>query len=832
MQNSLLKDPISGINSGFPLVTPGRLVRRGETIEFSTDVSGRLTVCQGLAQDFADLSDVDMAAKSSWSWTPEKPGMYLIRWEAGTETLQRSVAVVTEGWAVGQITVGAFTAEDFAETIHGAGLSADYYVEAERPNKGTDFFFTDPRWRNYERQFGDAIYPHIMPDQFERLDPQWKHENANWESLSLDEIVERLHYLQDWWLKQGYEPLDRIATYTPCNRLVTALRKCGFRVLHSVVPEQNWSDGDWSINHWGMPTCPFWIAEDDYRKAAPCSDDGVVAITMNHYHVLLPHLTMWGDFVLSPSHFTRWIRAADSGETSIRFRQFLTDTVRGWKSLSSDPFFFVAGFEFGRTFGTANMTAYNHRGLEDLIALSRNEKLVFATGGDVAAYYRRHLPGAPESVYRQRDYWMGVTVNGKPGQAGDSVVIERRNYKAVAREGEALPYLHYDYRVKWNFTTTDTKAPHDFAQEDRERIEVRREATRLHISVKESLPRSTPLVVWDAAVTDSPFPATRLADLEDHREVWLVELPAGWCGEQSISLRPKSPLPLRRDDIWKMQSFGVDSELHTYLHLDAPLTCAVKVPVQLKKKARVDSATRTLGLCEPEVLTLEFGPLQGWYRFWDCAVDDIVPDAGSQVKIEIAETTLSPHWRDKLARHQQEIDRLAVSYLKPGEKIVYSLYCGAQLPLGTRSRSGEFDLVGVAHATLHAHEKSDGVIAFGPGKSFWYHPRTLGFRIDGFPTNHPEKRWKLLLHTFDPQQLDSRYLVSTAANQFGQWSVPSNPEDAGAFYVVEVRGRDINARGELTVTLQADQTPLLHWWKDKGFIAALHALWVIELDEK
>jgi hypothetical protein len=831
MNMAILTEDMKCLPSTSLEIKPGRLIKLGETLEFSATGPGRLRLCRGLAGDFSELAAVDLLPGEPWQFTPTEPGMYLAEIEMDGQWLRRPLAVVGRGWSVCQITVGAFTAEDFAETIHQAGINADYYVGPQKHDGSTAFSFTDPRWVRYEREFGDAIYPHVMANSLGDLEPGLAYEDANWEAMPIEGIIERLRFLQEWWVSHGYAPLDRIASYTPCNRFIEALQQCGIRILHSVVPEQNWSDGEWSINHWGMPTCPFWIAPDDFRKAGPRTPGGVLAMTMNHYHVLLPHLTMWGDFVLSPSHFTRWIRAADSGEASTRYQEFLRDTLHNWTSLSDDPFFFVAGYEFGRTFGTANMTEYNQHGLEALIDFSRREKLVFATGSDVLAYYDRHQPGHPETAFRQRDYWVGVTVNNKPGQAGDSVVLERRDYKAVIREGELLPFFHYDYRVQWSFATRDMHAPHDFAPEDRQQLCARVNGEMLELEATQPLARAIPLAVWDADIEGSPFEVISLPELEDGRKVVALEIPAGWSGKQSLKLKPVAAPLTRRNDLWKMQTFGQGDARHTYLHLDAPLTRNAMVSVELKKRVRVDSATGSLGEQGPGELHLEFGLLQGWYRFWQCGIEDIVPEEAVEQKLKAQHALLTGEWPLELSRHQAAMDKLVEQRLRPDEKIIHQVYCGAKVPLGTRSRADDFNQVTIPHPTLYAHEKADGVIAFGPGQSFWYHPRHMPFRIDGFPTDPAARRWKILLHTFDPLGLEADYKVSVGAREAGLWKIPTDSYAPGAFFELEVQPGDLNSRGELSIKLLVDQTPLLRWWKDRGAIAALHALWVIEVDE-
>ncbi len=818
-------------------ISPGGLLHAGESVVVSANGAGELVVREGARGGFAEIARMRLTADAAWTWRPEACGQYALEFtaDAGGEVLRRPLAVVDRAWAVCQITVGAFTAEDFADLIHEARVAADYYVTLRSRAADGAFSAVDPRWRDYERLHGDAIHPHVMAKDVGAIASEFAHDDPNWESLPLAGIEARLRVLQAWWQAQGYAPLDRIATYTPCNVFTRACRAAGIRVVHSLCPEQNWSDGEWAINHWGMPTCPFWIAPDDFRKAGARDKHGVLGITMNHYQVLLPHLTHWGDFVLSPSHFTRWIRAVDSGDESSRFRQFLTDTIKGGSPLGEAPFFFVAGFEFGRTFGTANMTAYNRAGLSRLLALPKTENLVFVTSGDVRAYYDRHVARLPDRAFRQRDNWVGVTVNGKPGQAGDSVVIERGDYKALIREGAHLPFFYYDYRTRWEFPTADIHAPMDFAAALALELAVTPlSAGRLRLEARAPLTRATPFVVWDAEVDDSglgEFVRLPLGALDDGRTVTLLEAPAGWTGRRELTLRiVGSERGTRRDDRWVMQTFGEGETMHTYLHLDAPLTGAVGVPVRLAKACVLDDAKQSLGAVPAGERVLEFGPLQGWYRFWGCGVADILPTEEIEAVLGKSGVLLAADAAEETRRHAAALDATAWSHpALRGKQRVISAHCGAALPLGTRSRAYAHDRVLPHQAGVNASEYADGVISFGPGRAFWYHPRGLHFRITGLKdgAETTDARWTVLLHSFDPQGLGAAYRVAVGPEKraVGRWEVPVVAEAPEAFFPVEVTARDLDARGRVSFEIRSDQTSLIHWWKDGGFIAALHAFW-------
>ena len=816
-------------------VSPGGLLRPGEAALVSVNVAGALRVLAGGHDGFAEVARARLAPGEPWRWLPSTCGRYALEFTADFgETLRRPLAVADHDWAVCQITVGAFTAEVFSDLIHDARVAADYYVTLPRPDRPEGFSASDPRWRDYERLHGDAIHPHVMSNAFGHIAPELAHDNPNWETLSQAGIEERLRALQAWWVAAGYAPLDRIATYTPCNLLTRACAGAGVRVVHSLCPEQNWSDGEWAINHWGMPTAPFWIAADDFRKAGrrDANGCGVLGITMNHYQVLLPHLTHWGDFVLSPSHFTRWIRAADSGEESTRFRQFLGDTVRGGAPLGDAPFFFVAGFEFGRTFGTANMTAYNRAGLARLLELAKTEKLVFATSPDVRAYYDRHVDALPDRAFRQRDSWVGVTVNGKPGQAGDSVVIERGDYKALIREGANHPFFYYDYTRHWSFATADIHAPADYASACAGELEISElSASRLRIEARAPLSRAVPVALWDAVVDDTRgLVRLPLRELDDGRVVTLLEAPTGWRGRVELETRPSAPVrPTHRDGRWVLQTFGEGAETHTYLHLDAPLTGDVRAPVRLTRETPVDGAQGPLGVFPAGEHELAFGPLRGWYRFWGCGVADILPAEDIETRLRDSGLLLTTDAAEEAHAHAVALDARAWEHpALRGKGRVLTAHCGVALSLGTRSRSTGHDRLVPHEPGVTASEQADGVIAFGPGRSFWYHPRGLHFRVGGLKAEGDGDRWTVLLHSFDPQRLGAVYRVGVGTDKraAGVWRLPETAHDPAACFPVELTAAGIDAHGRAAFELRSDQPGRIHWWRDGGYIAALHALWV------
>jgi hypothetical protein len=806
-------------------IIPGALVSLGETVSILTSESCRIRISRpDWAKEQAMVVE-GPCPTSGLVWTPGQPGSYTVECSSESGRITRYIGVVAPGWAVCQMTVGAFTAEDFSETVHSSRVPVDYYITLHQA--------PEPRWRAYEQLYGDAIHPHTQADQLGIIDASLKHKDSNWETLPYSEIVRRLRGLQDWWRGLGFLPLDRIASYTPCNSLVTACKEVGIRILHSVIPEQNWSDGEWAINHWGMPTCPFWMADDDFRKPGTRTADGVLAMTMNHYHVLLPHLTHWGDFVLSPSHFLRWNRASDSGDHPVRFEQLVRDTIAMADQQAEHPVFFVAGFEFGRTFGTSKMTDYNRKGIQALISLAADQPMVFATSRNVLSYYERHIETIPERILHQRDIWAGARTMGKPGVVEDCVVLERADYKAVIRDGNPLPWMHYDYQLPWHYPTAATNVPEDWAEHDNKALCVEKTADALVIKSETPLARAVPVVAWDSAVTDSPWKPDAVPALDNNRRHSLIEVPQGWCGEQRIRIsacRNGSSAP--RPPWWQTKTQGAGGRRCTYLHLDLPLLRNVEIPFDMCRGARVDGHQAPIGQVPSGYATLTFGPHKTWYRFWGLEADEIAPTEATVAAVLALQPgidLLAEAWEEQLAAHLTRLHDECLSQQGWAEDdVLLEVACGARLPLGSRSRAAEHDIVTRNIDGLSAHEYSDGAIAYGPGKSFWCHPRGLNVKVQGLNAIKDRGPLAVVLHSFDAVPLDARYRVTIGHGRVhGRWALPTDPWSPEAWYRVAIDPSWISPSGVLSLGLLSDQKGVLYdWWEERGFVAGLHALWV------
>jgi hypothetical protein len=178
--------------------------------------------------------------------------------------------------------------------------------------------------------------------------------------------------------------------------------------------------------------------------------------------------------------------------------------------------------------------------------------------------------------------------------------------------------------------------------------------------------------------------------------------------------------------------------------------------------------------------------------------------------------------KHEAALHAAALKRLAHG----GTGTVLEIFCGGNLPLGSRSRAVGVDRVVQAHPGAGASEFGDGAISFGPGRSFWYHPRGLTFKMHVAEADRVNGV-HVLLNSFDPLGLDASYEVLANGRKLGKWKLPASPFDEHAWFSLKLKKEDFSPDGHAAISFAVNQVGLLDdWWKDHGFIAALHALWV------
>jgi hypothetical protein len=771
-----------------------------------------------------------------------EPGHYWIREvECSGKVRERYLAVAGENSTVVQITIGAFTSDLFDLPIHGAKIPANYYVTLQQVAKDTTF-------RGFEQDYGDMILPHVMANSLSIIDPTLALEDPNWDALAVPEICRRLRLLDRWWCEQGFAPLQGFASYTPSNSLIEAMKELRWGILHSIVPEQNWSDGRWAINHWGMVNQPFYVSKEDFRKPAPRDPGGrnVLAMSMNSYQLLLPHLVGFGDFVLSPSHFLRWHRSVETGEEPCRFTNFLLDMLRAGQT-APGPFFLTAGFEFGRTFGTRSMTSHNRKGIEELISAAREYPLVFATARDVADYYTRHCESFPETVFVQRDYHAGSRMMDKPANAGPSLAMEMHDFKAVFAHAMPLPAYHYDYLEPWEYRFDDTNIPREYADCDREAVKVKRGPDFLTVFVSQALERAVPVAVWDGWV-ETPEPNGEIrcwhpAALDDGRIHSILVLPQGWQGERTFPVaavgqgESAAEFTGLRHRLWRVQEIGEGARRHSYLYLEELMRQSLDIDMEVPADCTIESLRDgQRNFRKGEIARLHFEGRNPWFRFYGLSPEQIQPDAKSVAMLEVwdkASRALVAEESADLSLEQSKLDELLDSLIPSGEEMVIHIDCFGQAIHAEKSRAHPFDReVYRMSPDIRARELADGGVALEPGRSYWIHPRGLHFEISGM-ARHLENAQALVVYLFTRSPEEEQWSLVPGFKSGGQsvhapedpWHCATTAGPDSLFRVVLPADEIVN--GTLECRLTVNQRGVLDdWFRDRGHPAALERLMV------
>ncbi|NMC21524.1 MAG: hypothetical protein GYA33_14030, partial [Thermogutta sp.] len=368
---------------------------------------------------------------------PKQCGNWRIVWQVGDEQLSRVFGVVDRGYAVCRFLVTndrAFSKPNpepaAHDAIHDAGLAADHWGGSEwtSPFSRTPESLLEHFRRRAElrHRWGDAFIPLC---------------NANWiipgcpdnNLWRFDDEVQRegLRQAARLWDLLGLGPLDVLAGYTFGHNTPPVARSVGIKMLDSLCQWQNWRDGAddnaWLINHWGAPTVPYYVADDDFRKVAP--GRSIVAFTQSTTSNVRAFTIMTLETQPQLS-FMRSRPAADMAE-SANIDRFETaaDLLLAEAACEDEPAFLSIGLE--NFVDSADWNEANRRGVSYLVRQARTRKLVFAQAADIAAYFQRHYPRQPENWFYWPDIYAGLAHSYKPRQLPDRIEMSNAQFHSV-----------------------------------------------------------------------------------------------------------------------------------------------------------------------------------------------------------------------------------------------------------------------------------------------------------------------------------------------------------------------------------------------------------------
>ncbi len=458
-------------------VAPG-LVRPGEKVTATLRVAGPIpSPCEAtlqwnyLGKNPGPLEPLKLAWKpdacgghvATADVSPRQPGNGRIVWRVGDERLSRMFGAVDDGYAVCRLLLTAYaglrrpgrTGEAY-DVIHQHGLAADFWDGSEHaaPYVRTLKQLADEYrvFATMRHRYGDRILPMCQANyMFSRcLDS-----NLSW----FDADVQRdgIQMLTQVWDQLGIGPLELLGSYTYSHDTPRVARQLGIKAINSLVQWQNWRDGGdesaWLINQWGAPTVPYYVAGDDYRKVAP--GQSIVALpqgttsSVRMYFIntlegqpQLAHLRAYSDQMAETANCDRF--------------QTAVDLLLAEATHQREPTFLFIGLENFcdlRDWDQANTLGVNY-----LREQAKREKLVFASGADIADYFTRHYHKQPENWFYWPDTYCGYAVAYKPKQAPDRIELSNGEFHSVHESGASLPRFFWDFTRPWSEPIWDDQA--------------------------------------------------------------------------------------------------------------------------------------------------------------------------------------------------------------------------------------------------------------------------------------------------------------------------------------------------------------------------------------
>lgn len=393
--------------------------------------------------------------RADYRFTPDVAGNWLLRWRSDIggdiDVFTRHVAVLGAGYAICR----------FESTSHRDPRPEPDFDELRLPFDYWDHsclwlanFVDQPyaqSWANATRrarEHGLSPTPMLFTDYFLRTFP--KESRFAEASPAYQRTI--LSALREAWPLIGHDgEMRAFAAYSMGGGVVEAARDVGFTTISALCADQNWQDGSFRINQSGMPTRPYFISREDFRKTGDGGPDGLVGVSQctrnpvlcRDYNCTYCLEPAWNEF----SNAAGGRREVDDVHMSRMYDYF--DAMLQNQRNNARPLIFSVGIEFN---GVDPVIRDSNRLLMAYAARkAASEPFVFATSADITDYYRRRYTEIAETVAYQQDYFCGITGNGKPATFPDLIEIENAQFRAVLLDGEPLPYMLYDYTQPWDY---------------------------------------------------------------------------------------------------------------------------------------------------------------------------------------------------------------------------------------------------------------------------------------------------------------------------------------------------------------------------------------------
>ncbi len=391
--------------------------------------------------------------RATWRWTPPSTGAYQVKWvcDIGGDIpeFRRSFSVIDASWLVMVMNSTSHIKPRPEPDFHELGIPFSYWAEpALYGARGSaEGYAALSRW---PRQFGDdpGLLVFMGGDYIQGDKTVFSDEPED-----VQRAVLACH--QKLWPMHGFpRPLRSFYCYGIGNGPTRVARSLGYDMLGALCADQNWGDGPFKINHWGMPARPYFISPEDFRKAGPGGPGAMVGVQQCERQTIECRDTncvysFEGAIAYSLDQYSGVTRRRIVDDALISREIAFFESFAQSAGQGDAPLMVCCGIEFNGVW--PDMAAVNRRFLEYLARRGSEMNVAYVSATAAAEFMRRHYRRTPESVAYLPDVYAGILSNRTSPAISDTMEIENDRLKAIFRHGEALPYAQYDYTEPWRY---------------------------------------------------------------------------------------------------------------------------------------------------------------------------------------------------------------------------------------------------------------------------------------------------------------------------------------------------------------------------------------------
>lgn len=315
-----------------------------------------------------------------------------------------------------------------------------------------------------------------------------------------------------YWKEWGFRDFTGISTYCPSHTLIDACRRQGLPWVSGLFQDYSFHDGtdrwlySWVQEHYGMPSFPYIVSQNDYRRAGSADQQTTMIFPAQRNLPVWDHVMLhWA--ALDAQNFRGWTNTTMAN----RMMDF-ADAYHRNNEINKLPFPYVVSY-------CMQFDSYiqaNRDVLKGLIARAAKGELIFAHKRHIQRYFRKHnIKQSPDLACGMPD---GELTKGAPARVKNGINIDYEAWwegpdgKAafVSNDVPALIFKQAPYLPIWWFDCRNKaalKETQNLPQEDLSEVIVDTIQEGNKIKLLVTSPKAIerlPLCLWELSKRVNP----------------------------------------------------------------------------------------------------------------------------------------------------------------------------------------------------------------------------------------------------------------------------------------------------------------------------------------